>query len=104
MKNINQIFKDNYHLMDIPQVEELIDYTRELEGQVFENNLQDVNDKENILKSIIQDVLTSCNELEENKSLNERYPDLYKKIDGDTLIKNLKDYILEVNRVNKLGL
>lgn len=104
MKNISQIFKDNYHLMDIPQVEELIEYTRDLEGQVFDNNLQEVNDKEEILKSMIQDILTSCDELIENQLLNERYPELYKKQDADSLIKNLKDYILDMNRVNKLGL
>jgi len=104
VKNITQIFKDNYHLMDIPQVEELIEYTRELEGQVFENKLEEVNDKEDILKSMIQDILTSCNELIENQLLNERYPELYKKPDADSLIKNLKDYILDMNRVNKLGL
>ncbi len=104
MKNISQIFKDNYHLMDIPQVEELIEYTRDLEGRVFDNDLQEVNNKEEVYKSIIQDILISCRELEENKLLHERYPDLYKKIDADALIKNLKDYILEMNRVNKLGL
>jgi hypothetical protein len=37
MKNITQIFKNNYHLMDIPQVEELIEYTQELEGMVLED-------------------------------------------------------------------
>lgn len=104
MKNITQIFKDNYHLMDIPQVEELIEYTRELEGKVFEKNIEETYDKEEILKSIIQDVLVGCDELIENQLLNERYPELYKKPDADSLIKNLKDYILEMNRENKLGL
>lgn len=104
MKNISQIFKDNYHLMDIPQVEELIEYTRDLEGRVFDNDLQEVNDKEEILKSIIQDILTSCNELIEHQLLHERYPELYVKPDADSLIKNLKDYILDMNRVNKLKL
>ncbi len=104
MKNITQIFKNNYHLMDIPQVEELIEYTRELEGKVFEKNIEETYDKEEILKSIIQDVLAGCDELIENQLLNERYPELYKKPDADSLIKNLKDYILEMNRENKLGL
>jgi hypothetical protein len=53
---------------------------------------------------MIQDILTSCNDLIENQLLNERYPELYKKPDTDSLIKNLKDYILDMNRVNKLGL
>jgi len=90
--------------MDIPQVEELIEYTRDLEGKLFEKNIDEINNKEHILKSIVQDVLASCDELEENKLLNERYPELYKKIDADTLIKNLKDYILDINRTSNLGL
>ena len=104
MRDIRQIFKGNEHLMDLEPVDNLIDYCRDLEGQLFEKNLEETNNKEQILKSIIQDVLTSCDELEENKLLNERYPELYKKPDPDSLIKNLKDYILEMNRVNKLGL
>jgi len=35
MKSISQIFKGNEHLMDLSPVEELIDYTQELEGQVL---------------------------------------------------------------------
>jgi hypothetical protein len=104
VRDIRQIFKGNEHLMDLEPVDNLIDYCRDLEGQLFEKNLEETNNKEQILKSIIQDVLTSCDELEENKLLNERYPELYKKPDPDSLIKNLKDYILEMNRVNKLGL
>ena len=53
---------------------------------------------------MIQDILISCNELEESKLLAERYPDLYKKIDAETLVQNLKNYILDMNRINKLNI
>jgi hypothetical protein len=102
MKNIRQIFKGNEELMDLHPVEELIQYTQELEGRVFEVNLED--DKEDIFKSMLQDILTSCNELEENKILIERYPELYKKMDAEILVENLKNYILEMNRIHKLRL
>lgn len=102
MKSISQIFRDNEHLMDLEPVENLIDYCRYLEDKVVENNLEE--DKEHIYKSIIQDILTSCNELEESKLLAERYPDLYKKIDAETLVQNLKNYILDMNRVNNLNI
>jgi hypothetical protein len=104
MKNITQIFKNNYHLMDIPQVEELIEYTQELEGMVLERKLDDVNDKELILKSIIQDVLISCNDMEEHMLLHDRYPEIYPKPDSETILKNLKKYILGVNRDYQLNL
>jgi hypothetical protein len=88
--------------MDLPPVEELIDYVQELEGKVFESDMED--NKEQIFKSILQDILNSCQEFEENKILEERYPELYKKVDADTLVKNLLNYILEMNRVSSLGL
>jgi hypothetical protein len=88
--------------MDLDPVEELIDYVRELEERVFEYDMED--SKENILKSIIQDILNSCQEFEENKILEERYPELYKKVDAETLVKNLLNYILEMNRTSNLGL
>jgi hypothetical protein len=88
--------------MDLHPVEELIDYVQELEGKVFESDMQ-IN-KEQIFKSILQDILNSCQEFEENKILEERYPELYKKVDADTLVKNLLNYILEMNRVSNLGI
>ena len=41
MKNINQIFKNNTSLMYHPEVDELIEYCRELEGKVVERNIDD---------------------------------------------------------------
>jgi hypothetical protein len=102
MKSVSQIFQGNEHLMDLHPVEELIDYVQELEGKVFESDMQ-IN-KEQIFKSILQDILNSCQEFEENKILEERYPELYKKVDADTLVKNLLNYILEMNRVSNLGI
>jgi hypothetical protein len=88
--------------MDLPPVEELIDYVQELEGKVFDQEM--TNNKENIYKSILEDILTSCYDMEENKLLSERYPELYKKIDAEKLVSNLKDYIMEMNRINSLGI
>jgi len=104
MKNISQIFKNNYHLMDIPQVEELIEYTRELEGEVFEKKIQDTYDKEHMLKSMLQDILQSCRDMEEANQMAERYPGVYEKSDAESLVRNLKTYILDMNQKNELGL
>jgi cell division ATPase FtsA len=102
MKSIHQIFQGNEHLMDLPPVEELIEYTQELEGNVFESDMTE--NKEQTFKSMLQEIMHSCQEYEENKILEERYPELYKKVDADTLVKNLLSYILEMNRVSFLGL
>lgn len=104
MKNIHQIFQGNEHLMDLNPIEELIDYCRELEGQVLERKIEDTYDKEHMIKGMLSDILTSCKEYEQNKILEERYPELYKKIDADDLVKNLMEYIINMNAKNDLRL
>lgn len=104
MRSISQIFKDNEHLMDLGPVEELIDYTQELEGQVMETKVNNSYDKEHILKSMLSDILSSCKEYEENKLLQERYPDQYEKVDSDKLVNSLMEYIVEMNTKNNLRL
>ena len=104
MKNIRQLFKGEEYLMDFAPVDELIEYCRELEGNVFERKIEDNYDKEHMLKSMLSDILSSCREYEENKILEDRYPELYEKVDADSLVKNLMDYIISMNAKNDLRL
>jgi hypothetical protein len=104
MRSIYEIFKGNEHLMDLDPVEELIDYTQELEGQILEIKVYESYDKEHILKTMLSDILSSCQEYEENKLLRERYPDQYEKIDSDNLVSSLMGYIVEMNSKNNLRL
>jgi len=90
--------------MDLAPVEELIDYTQDLEGQVMERKVEDTYDKEHMLKSMLSDILLSCREYEENKILQDRYPDLYQNVDADSLVKNLMNYIISMNAKNDLRL
>lgn len=102
MKNIKQLFRRRPDLLEKPEVQELIEYAQELEGEVMERKVDDTYDKEHMLKSMLSDILSSCREYEENKILQDRYPELYKNIDADTLVKNLMAYILDMNRKNDL--
>jgi hypothetical protein len=104
MKNIRQIFKDNEHLMDLYPVEELIEYTVELEGKVLERKVEDTYNKEHMLKTMLSDILSSCREYEQNKILKDRYPELYNELDADSLVKNLMSYIITMNAKNDLRL
>ena len=104
MKNINQIFKNNKHLMDEPEVIELVEYTRELEEIVLQRKIEDSYDKEPMLKSMLQDILISCRDMEDTNQLADRYPNMYEKSDAESLVKNLKTYILDMNNKNNLGL
>lgn len=102
MKNINQIFKNNKHLMDEPEVIELVEYTRELEEIVLQRKIEDSYDKEHMLKSMLSDILTSCRDMEDTNQLADRYPGMYEKNDAESLVKNLKTYILDMNYKNDL--
>jgi hypothetical protein len=104
MKNINQIFKNNKHLMDEPEVIELVEYTRELEEIVLQRKIEDSYDKEHMLKSMLSDILTSCRDMEDTNQLADRYPGMYEKSDAESLVKNLKTYILDMNYKNNLGI
>lgn len=102
MKNITQIFRGNEHLMDLGPVEELIDYTRELEEIVLQRKIEDSYNKEHMLKTMLSDILTSCRDMEETNKMSERYPDMYEKSDAESLVKNLKNYIMDMNYKNNL--
>jgi hypothetical protein len=90
--------------MDLDPVQELIEYTQELEGQVLEKKVEDNYDKEHMLKSMLQDILISCRDMEDTNQLSDRYPGMYEKSDAESLVKNLKTYILDMNYKNNLGL
>jgi hypothetical protein len=104
MININKLFSRNPGLLDKPEVKKLIVYIQDLEGEVFEKKIQDNYDKEHMLKSMLSDILSSCREYEENKLLQNRYPELYEKVDADSLVHNLMDYIITMNNKNNLGI
>ena len=104
MKNIKQLFRRRPDLLEKPEVQELIEYTQELEGRVFETNIQDNYDKEHMLRSMLQDILQSCTDMEETNQLAERYPGMYERSDAESLVKNLKNYISEMNYKNNLGI
>jgi hypothetical protein len=104
MININKLFSRNPGLLDKLEVKKLITYIQDLEGEIFEKKIEDNYDKEHMLKSMLSDILTSCKEYEENKLLQDRYPELYEKVDADSLVKNLMDYIITMNAKNDLRL
>jgi hypothetical protein len=102
MININKLFSRNPGLLDKPEVKQLVTYIQDLEGEIFEKKIEENYDKEHMLKDMLSDILLSCREYQENKLLQGRYPELYEKVDADTLVKNLMTYILDMNRKNDL--
>lgn len=102
MKSISQIFRNNEHLMDLNPVEELIDYCRELEDKVVENN--QVVDKTVVLKQLISEISKSCIDLIEEDKKAERWSNDFERVDFKESIINLKEYITKYCLDNKIYL
>ena len=58
MKDINKIFETNKDLITQPEVVVLIDYCRELEGEILEVNINKRYSKEIILLEFLKEVLS----------------------------------------------
>ncbi len=103
MKNINQIFKNNKHLIKHPEVQELIDYCQELEGKFMEVEINKQYDKEDILINVIRDIKESCEQTIKNDKESIRFNET-PRVDFEKCVVNLKKYIESINTLYKIGL
>ena len=103
MKSIYQIFQGNEHLMDLSPVEELIEYTQELEGQVLERKIDDTYNKEEIYLQILKDIYESCNQTLEDQIISDRFKEI-QPVDFKKVIINLKIYLESVQRLYRFDL
>lgn len=105
MKSINQIFRNNRELLDVPEVQELAEYARELEGLVMDKKIEDNYDKEDILLGIIRDIYSSCKDTLEQDELHQRFPYEVEPIaDYKESLVNLKRFISNMCREYKINL
>jgi hypothetical protein len=98
VKNINQMFKNNTSLMDYPEVEELIEYCRDLEGEVVQKKIDDIYDKEEIYLQILKDIYESCGKTLEDQETSDRFKEI-PPVDFKMSIINLKKYLESVQRL-----
>jgi hypothetical protein len=103
MKNINQIFKTNKALMDNPEVQELIDYCIELEGQVVEKKIDDTYSKEEIYLQILKDIYGSCDKTLFDDHLAERFKET-PRVDFKRAVTNLKKYMDTISQMYRIDL
>jgi hypothetical protein len=103
MKNINQLFKNNKHLIEHPEVQELIDYCRELEGKFMEVEINKQYDKEDILINVIRDIKESCEQTINDNEESIRFNEI-PRVDFEKSVVNLKKYIETINALYKIGL
>lgn len=91
MKSINQIFKNNKHLMDEPEVIELINYCKNLEDSIVDYNQK--LDQTVILKQIISEIRNDCRNLLDEDEKGIRWPKDFDRVDFKVAVNNLCDYI-----------
>lgn len=104
MKNINQIFKNNPDLMVEPEVLELIEYCRNLEGQVMDHTQQEIYNKEDKLSELVRDVYQSCRMLKVESDQHDRWPNDFPEPDYKQSISNLNQYIVKFSIDNNFRL
>jgi hypothetical protein len=102
MKNKQNIFKKAQYLLDEPEVQELLDYCERLEDELVDLKFEKEKSKELIMLDMIKEVVKGCNAIEKEQLEHERFG--YEAPNYQATISNLKSYILEICRINKIYL
>ena len=102
MKNKLEIFKKAQDLLDEPEVQELLDYCERLEDELVDLKFEKEKSKELIMLDMIKEVIKGCNAIEKEQLEHERFG--YEAPNYQATISNLKSYILEICRINKIYL
>ncbi|MEM0541469.1 hypothetical protein WFZ85_02470 [Flavobacterium sp. j3] len=102
MKNKLEIFKKAPDLLDEPEVQELLDYCERLEDELVDLKFEKEKSKELIMLDMIKEVIKGCNAIQKEQLEHERFG--YEAPNYQATISNLKSYILEICRINKIYL
>jgi predicted RNA-binding protein with EMAP domain len=100
MKKPRDLFKSNTVLLDEPEVQQLLDYCESLEDELVEFKFEKTNNKELIMLDMLKEVVKSCTEIQKLEMEHERFG--YPLPDYSEAIRNLRSYIFEMDRINKL--
>ena len=102
MRNKLEIFEKAQDLLDEPEVQELLEYCEKMEDELVDFKFEKNKNKELILLDMIKEVLKGCNAIEKEQLEHERFG--YEAPNYQETISNLKSYILEICRINKIYL
>ena len=102
MKNKQDIFKKAQYLLDEPEVQELLEYCERLEDELVDLKFEKEKSKELIMLDMIKEVIKGCKAIEKEQLEHERFG--YEAPNYQATISNLKSYILEICRINKIYL
>ena len=102
MKKPRDFFKNKPSLLDEPEVEALLEYCENLEEELIDLKFEKNANKELVLLDMIKEVMKGCKALEKEQIEHERFG--YEAPDYQETVSNLKSYIQEICRINKIYL
>lgn len=102
MKKPRDLFKNKPELLDELEVEALLEYCESLESELVDFKFEKQDNKELILLDMIKEVMKGCNALEKEQIEHERFG--FESPDYQETVSNLKSYIQEICRINKIYL
>jgi len=100
MKKPRDFFKNKPSLLDEPEVEVLLEYCESLEEELIDLKFEKNANKELVLLDMIKEVMKGCNALEKEQMEHERFG--FESPDYQETVSNLKSYIQEICRINKI--
>ena len=92
MKNLRDIFKNKFNLLNEPEVEQLLDYCEQLQDEIVEFKFEKNKNKELVMLDMIREVIKGCNSIEKEQTEHQRFG--YEAPNYQATISNLKTYIL----------
>jgi predicted transcriptional regulator len=103
MKSVTSILKNNSKLLDEPEVIELVDYIRELEGEIIQLNQNNTKVMENKLAELVRDIYLSINQTLKQQADHIRFGET-EAVNFENAVTKLKSYIQTFARDNKFRL
>ena len=102
MKSINQIFRDNTALLDEPEVQELVEYYKELEDEVIDLRQTDVSVMEGKLAEVVRDIYHSINKTikEDEDAIRFKETD---SVDFNEAVLNLRKFLIKFATDNQFN-
>lgn len=102
MKSINQIFRDNTALLDEPEVQELVEYCKELEDEVIDLRQTDVSVMEDKLAEVVRDIYHSINKTikEDEDAIRFKETD---RVDFNEAFLNLRKFLIKFATDNQFN-
>ncbi|MDP2387765.1 MAG: hypothetical protein Q8M29_15435 [Bacteroidota bacterium] len=90
-KQVRNIFKNKDHLLDEPEVQELLEYCEHLQDENIELKFEIDKSKETVLLEMISDILQSCNAIQKEQEEHKRFG--FEPANFEAAIEHLKSYI-----------